>query len=150
MPQEILEIGGGVRSEQSVEYGKDETKEQEMKWGVDSIIKVPPRTCTIAELVITEHEFERNFSVDVRIKGKISVVVTNKRENNAFIKKMGADIVEIIRLAIESKWLPKNSTLFEIVEVKNTKYAKASIKGKCQFRFGVSQHVTLQQQSIKQ
>jgi hypothetical protein len=65
----LIEIGGGISSQQSVEWGKDETKEHELKWSCDSLIRVPPHTITTAELVITEQLFDRNFSVDVKIKG---------------------------------------------------------------------------------
>jgi hypothetical protein len=39
LPYDIVEIGAGLRSEQSVECGKDQTNEEEISWGVDSLIK---------------------------------------------------------------------------------------------------------------
>lgn len=69
IPQDIIEIGGGIRSEQFVECGKDQTKEETVTWAVDSIIKVQPHTKTSASLVITELEFDRNFSLETRLKG---------------------------------------------------------------------------------
>lgn len=69
IPQEIVEIGGGIRSEQSVECGKDKTNEEEVTWGVDSVIKVQPHTKTCASLVVNELEFDRNFSVETKIRG---------------------------------------------------------------------------------
>ena len=69
LPNDIVEIGGGMRSEQSVECGKDETKEEEIRWGVDSMIKVKPHTKCNAELVINELEMDRDFSVGLFLKG---------------------------------------------------------------------------------
>ena len=69
IPQDIIEIGGGIRSEQFVECGKDQTKEESVTWAVDSIIKVQPHTKTSASLVITELEFDRNFNLETRLKG---------------------------------------------------------------------------------
>jgi hypothetical protein len=80
LPHEILEIGSGIRNQHLVEFGKDETKEEEIKWGVDSLIRVPPHTCTTAELVITEHQLDRNFTVDVKIKGKKKQIPENLHE----------------------------------------------------------------------
>ena len=69
LPEDILEIGGGIRSEQSVECGKDETKEEEVRWGVDSMIRVKPHTKTRASLVISELVMERAFNLETRLKG---------------------------------------------------------------------------------
>ena len=69
LPQDIVEISGGIKSQQSIECGKDQTKEEEITWGVDSIIKVAPKTRTAAELVITELELEKKFEVDTFLKG---------------------------------------------------------------------------------
>lgn len=66
---DICEIGGGLRSEQTVECGKDQTNEEEITWGCDSMIKVDPFTKTSANLVITEVEMERAFSVTTYFKG---------------------------------------------------------------------------------
>ena len=69
LPQDIVEIGGGIKSEQMVECGKDQSKEEEVSWSVDSIIRVQPRSRTQAELVITEIQLERNFSLNTFLKG---------------------------------------------------------------------------------
>lgn len=69
LPEDIIEIGGGIRSEQSVECGKDQTKEEEVCWSVDSMIKVKPHTKTRASLVISELQLERNFTLETRLKG---------------------------------------------------------------------------------
>lgn len=70
IPQDIIEIGGGLRSEQFVEAGKDQTKEETITWAVDSVIKVQPHTKTSASLVITELEFDRNFTLETKLKGR--------------------------------------------------------------------------------
>jgi hypothetical protein len=71
------------------------------------------------------------------------------KENNAFVKKFRADIVEIFSTAIDKNWIPKLSTMFEVSEKKSNQYVKTTIKGSCKFRFGVSQNVTLQQTNLK-
>ncbi len=69
LPEDILEVGGGLRSEQSVEMGKDETKEEEVTWGVDSQIRVRPHSKCNAELILNEMEMERSFKVEMLLKG---------------------------------------------------------------------------------
>ena len=44
--------------------------------------------------------------------------------------------------------IPKLSTIFEIVTINEKKYVKAILKGRCDFRLAVSQHVTLSQQPL--
>ena len=49
LPHEVLEVGGGLRHEQRVEYGKDSTFETQMTWSADSAIRVAPRSRANAE-----------------------------------------------------------------------------------------------------
>lgn len=148
MPQDIIEIGGGIRSEQFVECGKDQTKEEAITWAVDSIIKVQPQTKTSASLVITELEFDRDFSLETRLKGRLTATLSNRRDNNQFVKSFSGDIVEIINKAIEKLWFPPGATIFEIFEGNGIRYARTILKGKCKFRLGVEQKVTLAEEKI--
>lgn len=148
IPQDIIEIGGGIRSEQFVEAGKDQTKEETVTWSVDSVIKVQPHTKTSASLVITELEFDRNFTVETRLKGRLTVTLNNKRENNQFVKSFSGDIVEIISKANERLWLPPGGSIFEIGESNGQKFARTVLKGKCKFRLGVEQKVTLAEEKV--
>lgn len=148
IPQDIVEIGGGIKTEQSIECGKDQTKEQEVTWGVDSMIKVKPHSRTCASLVITELELTRKFSVDTRLRGRLIVSLNNRKEHNQFVKSFSGDIVEIINKAMEKYWLPSGSCIFEIININDTKYARTTVKGKCDFRLGVEQHVTLNEENI--
>jgi hypothetical protein len=149
IPNEIVEIGGGIRSEQSIECGKDQTKEEEVMWGVDSMIHVKPHSKTCASLVVNELELDRRFTVETRLKGRLTVTLNNRRENNAFFKSFSGDIVEIIGKAVENYWVPANASVFEIVQgTDGQKYAKSVVKGSCKFRLGVEQHVTLNEEPI--
>lgn len=148
LPSDIVEIGGGIKSEQSVECGKDQTNEQEVTWGVDSIIKVKPHSKTTASLVISEIELNRNFYVETKLKGRLTVSLNN-RENNQFVKSFSGDIVDIIKKAMENYWLPAASShVFELFEANGEKFARSILRGKCKFRLGVEQHVTLTEENI--
>lgn len=49
LPNEVLEVGGGLRHEQRVDYGKDSTFETLMTWSADSAIRVAPHSKAHAE-----------------------------------------------------------------------------------------------------
>ena len=49
LPNEVLEVGGGLRHEQRVDYGRDSTFETQMTWSADSAIRVAPRSKANAE-----------------------------------------------------------------------------------------------------
>jgi hypothetical protein len=70
IPGDIIELGGGMRSEQSIECGKDKTNEEEVTWGVDSSVTVQPKTRTRADLIINEISLNRKFTILTKIKGK--------------------------------------------------------------------------------
>lgn len=53
-PCEIVEANAGFHNELSILNIGENTVEEELIWGVDSTIKVPPLCETIAELVILE------------------------------------------------------------------------------------------------
>lgn len=146
IPGDILEIGGGMRSEQSVEMGKDETKEQEVKWSVNSLIKVKPHSKTIAELTLNEIEMDRNFTVATTLSGRLIVIITSKKDNS-FIKSFSADISQILRLAQDKHWLPslEGSNRIRFEKVNGIEKVIIDFSGRVKFKLGVEQHVNLKE-----
>lgn len=148
LPDDIVEIGGGIRSEQSIEMGKDETKEESVTWGVDSIIKVRPHSKTSAELVINELEMDRNFKVEMNMKGRLSVLLYSKKDS-AFIKSMSGDISQILHLAIDKFWMPADtSKCIKFAAAPGGEMVYFEFSGKCKFRLGVEQHVQLSEEDL--
>jgi hypothetical protein len=78
------------------------------------------------------------------------VTLNSRAETNQFVKQFSGDIVEIISKAIHSAWLPANASLFEIIDTPTGygKHVRTILKGKCKFRLGVEQHVTLDEEKI--
>lgn len=70
----------------------------------------------------------------------------NKKQNNQFEKSFSGDLVEIISNAIEKFWIPPKSNIFEVL--KEEKYARAILRGKCQFKLGVEQFVDISEQKL--
>ncbi|VDM50878.1 unnamed protein product [Toxocara canis] len=58
-PCEIVEANAGFHNEVSVVHVGENTVEEELTWGVDSTVRVPPMCETIAQLVILEDQHAR-------------------------------------------------------------------------------------------
>ncbi|CAF0826277.1 unnamed protein product, partial [Didymodactylos carnosus] len=130
LPEQIVEVGGGIKREQRIEYGQDKTNEQEMLWCVDNVVKVPPRTKAFAELYINEEQYNGDFSVEVRFSGRITATISTRTNPNNYIKYMEGDIVNIVRDYIQGQ---NSNRGFEIVDNWQVKYI---MRGKVQFRYG--------------
>jgi len=149
IPGDILEIGGGMRSEQSVEMGKDETKEQEMTWSVNSLIKVKPHSKTIAELTINELEMDRNFTVATSLSGRL-VVIINSKKDKSFIKSFSGDITQILRMAQDKHWMPPSdgSNRIRFEKVNGVEKVTIDFSGRVKFKLGVEQQVNLKEDTL--
>jgi hypothetical protein len=74
---------------------------------------------------------------------QVIVSVLNTRDNNCFVKSIDGDIVEIIRREAESNSLKG----FTVDKTQNI--VSYTTKGRCQYRYGIEQHVQLSQQKIE-
>lgn len=140
LPGDVLEVGCGFSRELSVTNTVQESFEQELTWGVDSQVKVPPKHKTTASLMINEDEYNGTFTVKTKLSGKITVSITNTRDNNAFVKSIEGDIAEIIKKEVYDNGLQGVN-----VEKNVVTYVT---KGKCFLRFGVEQHVSINEEPL--
>jgi hypothetical protein len=148
LPYEIVEIGAGLKTEQSVEYGRDQTNEEEISWGVDSLIKVSPLSKTTAELVINELELVRDFHVVSYFKGRLSVCL-NLKKDNTFVKSLAGDIVQILAMAADKHWIIMETNRVQFIRLNGgTEVAKMESSGKCNIRLGVEQHINLKDEKL--
>ncbi|KAM3728728.1 Dual-specificity RNA methyltransferase RlmN [Dirofilaria immitis] len=138
-PCEIIEANAGFHNELSIVNIGENTLEEELIWGVDSTIKVPPSSETIAELIILEDNQVRNFVMDSRISGRIVVTVTNLKENNNLVTIIEGKIADIIR------GIANYSALGFTVKDDIVSY---TTKGTCKFKYGVEQIVKLKEHAI--
>jgi hypothetical protein len=115
-----------------------------MRWSVNSRIRVAPRTRTYAELHIDEEEFLGDFSVYIRFFGRITAMIATRQSPNNYLKFIDGDIVQIIRETVENN---RRLSHLEIVE-ENPPVVQFTMCGKCEFRYGIEQHVVLDQESL--
>ncbi|CAF3455236.1 unnamed protein product [Rotaria sp. Silwood1] len=143
LPNEVLEIGGGLRHEQRVEYGRDSTFETQMTWSADSTIRVSPHSRANAELCITEEEYSADFSIEVRFSGRISAMISTRNNTGGYYKYMEGDLATIFSDALRSGNCGASSGQFEVHE--QTQTVRTMMLGKCAFRYGIEQHVNVEQ-----
>jgi hypothetical protein len=115
-----------------------------MRWNVNSRIRVAPRTCTNAELHIDEEEFHGDFSVFIRFFGRITATVTTRQSPNTYLTFIDGDIVQIIRETMGNNRRLNGLEIFE----ENPSVVQFTMRGKCSFRYGIEQHVILNQESL--
>lgn len=118
-----------------------------MRWSVNSQINVPPRTCIHAELNIDEEEFHGDFSVHIRFYGRITATIATRQSSNIYLKFFDGDIVEIIRETMKN--YPRRWNGLDIIE-ENPSVVQFTMRGKCSFRYGIKQHIVLNQKSLNQ
>jgi len=138
-PCEIVEANAGFKHEISVCNNGEETIEEELTWGVDSQVKVPPNTETTAELVITEAQCSGAFTMLIKFQGRVVVSFTNMRENNCLVTVIEGEMGEIILREIEKG--------LKGFRVERNRLVIAETRGKCNFKFGIEQHVKITERS---
>ena len=73
-----------------------ETFEEELTWGVESLIHVDEGHVAEASLVVDERKEEGTFTIVSHIQGQVQVTFTAPKDNNSFVKSISNDIVQII------------------------------------------------------
>lgn len=132
--RQVFEMNAGFSREVEVSKSEGETIEKELIWSVDSTIKLPPQTKTLANLVIKQQEFDGKFKVKTKFWGRAIVCFHNRKDNNNFMRTVEGDVREIFR---SKEGFTVSGRVVSYVS-----------EGKCHFRFGVEQQVSLQQLSL--
>uniref|UniRef100_A0A915Q5N6 Uncharacterized protein n=1 Tax=Setaria digitata TaxID=48799 RepID=A0A915Q5N6_9BILA len=164
-PGEIVEANAGFRSELSVLNIGENTIEEELIWGVDSTVRVPPLCETVAELIILEdHQtrlvlssfrhslitlkllttflpnFSKKFSIESHMSGRIIVTVTNIRDNNSLVTIIEGKIADIIRS------IANYSAMGFTIQNDVVSYMT---QGMCKFKYGVEQKVKITEHPVR-
>ena len=137
LPDDVASATAGFGREVNVESATEETTDHSITWSVDSNVKVPPKTKTVAKMVVEEKEFTGKFSLNVKIGGMVIVSFYNIKDNNNFIHVTEGDISQIVQDAKGySGYRVEDRTIIWEVE------------GTSKFRFGVEQRVTLNEEPL--
>lgn len=144
-PGEILEANAGYSSENSLTNTEGQSFEEEVSWGVESVIKVKPGHIAEAQLVVNEKKFSGKFEITSKIKGTVYVTFTKIKDNNSFVKMTGNDISDIVQKHINMQ--KRINQAPDFVNVDNDTIT-VTTKGNCLFRYGVKQSVIVHQEAI--
>lgn len=144
-PCEVVEANAGYKREVTLTNIEGETFEEELTWGVESLIQVRKGQVAEASLVVNERKQSGEFQIESRISGMVYVTFTNVKENNAFVKETGNDIADIVRKHIEDERKKDRPLPFVRIE---DRVVIVTTKGLCHFRYGVSQEVKVNQRPI--
>ena len=140
-PGEIFECNAGYSRELTLTNNDGETLEEELTWGVESLIKVKPEHIAYAQLVVNEKKYSGEFVVMSKVRGYVAVEFRDvKGEVPTTITVH--NIAEIVKdyLQIQNRI----GDPLEYVEVKDN-IVVIRTKGVCQFRFGIRQEVVVNQ-----
>ncbi|CAD6198975.1 unnamed protein product [Caenorhabditis auriculariae] len=140
-PCEVVEANAGFHQEVMLNHIGENTNEEELGWGVDSTVRVPPNSETVAELVIIEDIVSRDFHIENRLSGKVLVTITNMKENNSLVTVVEGNVADIIRGMTD--YAAKGFT-FEGNQI--TKY---ETRGTCIFRYGIEQKVRITETPLR-
>lgn len=138
-PCEVVEANAGFTTEVMSNHIGENTSEEELTWGVDSCVKVPPGAETVAELVIIEDIVTRDFRIENRLSGKVLVTITNLKENNSLVTIIEGNICDIIRGMPD--YTAKGFRFDGPAAIYET-------RGQCIFRFGIEQKVRINEFSL--
>lgn len=94
-------------------------------------------------LCITEEEYSADFSVEVRFSGRISAMISSRNNTGGYYKYMEGDIANIISEVLRTGMSGASPGQFEIHEPTQT--VRTILTGKCAFRYGIEQHVNVEQ-----
>lgn len=139
-PCEVVEANAGFHAEVSVMHIGENTTEEELVWGVDSTVRVPPLCETVAELVILEDHYVRGFTIESRLSGRVIVTVTNLKDNNSLVTIIEGKIADIIR------GLANYSSMGFVVQNDTVSF---TTKGICKFKYGVEQKVRITEHAVR-
>jgi hypothetical protein len=100
---QVFEANAGYKREFTLTRSDSETFEEELTWGVDSLIKVDGGHVAEASLVVDERKQAGDFTIVSRIQGPVYITFTAPKDNNSFVKETGDDISEIIQRFLEGE-----------------------------------------------
>ncbi|ELU06669.1 hypothetical protein CAPTEDRAFT_96689 [Capitella teleta] len=140
-PCEVFEASAGYKREMSLTNVHGETFEEELNWGVESLIRVKARHEAEAALIVDEKKQNGDFIVHTEISGTVFVKFTNTRDKNEIIMQTGHTIADIVEEFLEKQRRKGHQMEFAEVFVKT--------KGRCNFRYGIRQEIRVDQKLIE-
>ncbi|CAD5111817.1 DgyrCDS1087 [Dimorphilus gyrociliatus] len=135
LPGMGMEANVGMRGEWNLTENYEETVEEEFTWSVNSDVKVPENTETIASLEIVENQFEGQWKLKTYFKGRISIAVKNKNKPDEVVTTITFPVAHFVQLG--GKYFQEDD-----------KGIYFTSTGWCKSRFATDQQVNLKQSKL--
>ncbi|CAL1544329.1 unnamed protein product [Lymnaea stagnalis] len=116
--------------------GNTNTSEQELTWGINSDIVVPPVCTTTAELKIKEEDLSGEFEMESTFDGRVYVDYLHEKEKD--VVHSDSEEVSVIFKDVTGFFPTRDGA------------PKYSVTGTCKCRIGVEQMVTVTEETLKE
>lgn len=133
LPGDVCELEGGGSREVNISRERETTKEEEMTWSADTVVKVPAHTNTTMELVVDEKEYDGRFEARVAFYGKV-VIILHKGE---------CELTRIVAKKFNDILKPSQGFIYDH-DLKRVFY---KIEGTWLYRKGIQQSIKLSEVS---
>ena len=137
LPEEIKKDNPVFGEEVEPSKAKEEFN-KEITWSVSHFIECPPRKTTKVSLMLEEHRYSSNFTLESAMNGTVTVTVQKERMKKP--QYVTIDIAKLIR-KYNKKLTDNQMSRFEVDKQGNVTY---TTKGRCKFVYGVNQYISLE------
>ncbi|CAH8582323.1 unnamed protein product [Heterobilharzia americana] len=151
LPNSIMEANAGFKHEISIGTSTRQSTEEELAWGIDTRISVPPRRSASAEIKIEEEEMNCCFRLKTTMYGRLRATFLDPIHDNSLVKYLEGDLGTIIQERLTSQHClqqngPDNGPYLWTEPMKSgQRLFYMETWGRCKFRFGVHQAVEVNQ-----
>lgn len=149
LPNNVLEANAGFHRELSLNSSTRQSTEEELSWGVDTRIPVPPKRCAFAEVKVKEEQITSAFRFVTTLHGRMRAVFYYKQN---FICCVEGDLGTVIESELRSRTPRKDGSRPHVwVEPRKNAPGKMVLietSGRCLFRFGVHQEVEVSERQL--
>ena len=84
--------------------------------------------------------------MEVRFSGRISAMISTRNNTGGYYKYMDGDVASIFAESLRSGLSGVSAGQFEVHE--QTQTVRTVMNGKCAFRYGIEQHVHVEQEKL--
>lgn len=127
-----MEANVGITGEWNLTENFEETVEEEFTWSVNSDVKVPKSTETIASLEIAENQFEGQWKLRTNFKGRINIAIKHKNKPDEILTTITIPVGHFVQM--DGKHFHEDDRGVYFMST-----------GWCKSRFAVDQQVRLKQ-----
>ncbi|VDK84468.1 unnamed protein product [Litomosoides sigmodontis] len=121
----------------------ENAKSEMLSWSVDSNVVVPPHYKTEASIIIEEMSYRGTYTIVSVLSGLVTISI-RRRKDGALVLPLTANIVEIFRDQLESKYARKEIKAAATIEGGHC--VRLISKGTCSFQFAMKQRIDLKEE----